>query len=187
MNLIVSLSVALGLLVLRWGSEPLATTAATSAPPSWVGAVVVWLTSAWYCADRARQRGYGPGPFILAGLLLGPGGYLLTRAFTQERRVARPGWEERTLAGEEARGDLALARYLAWEQDYHDVRLACLRSFLLGQMHLVVVPLACMKWILPTFVTLFEGMSLKLPWPTEAVIWLSTYGASAKMAHDLKA
>ena len=70
----------------------------------------------------------------------------------------------------------ALAPYLAWLQDYHAGRRVLLRSRTLMVVSFALAAWVLLQGVLPTFVTLFEGMSLRLPWPSQALIWLCHHG-----------
>lgn len=119
----------------------------------------------------ARNRGYSLWLYGALGLFLNLGAVPLTVLLTHERLQAEPNplpgltpFEARTVVPIESE-DLA-----AWRVYYLGMRQGLSLATIATMAGLVMLAGLATTYILPTFVTLFEGMSLALPLPTQIVI-----------------
>lgn len=123
----------------------------------------------------ARSRGASFWLFASLGSVLGLAGLSLTWFATQERPWRRPpralGLSPTSpLEPEPERDTDELEAWSAYYDGFSQ-GLVLLGVGLAGS--LTVMLALAVVWVLPTFVALFEGMSLALPWPTRLLIALT--------------
>lgn len=139
------------------------------------------LLSAVICAVLARSRGYSGVLYGGLGILLNIGAIPLTMLATSSPLVAarsdQRGFTPASGSGGDGKDFPPSPQLLAWSQHYHGLRqglalagVACLASCLFMMLLMVTS-------ILPTFVALFEGMSLQLPWSTRILVEITKFVA----------
>ena len=129
------------------------------------------LLSAVVSAGLARARGYSALLYGALGLMLNLGAVPLTWLVTSTPlRGERPEGVGFTPVESELSEPSASEDLQAWEVHYHGLRqgLALAGVGALGAAGMILFWLV--TYILPTFVALFEGMSLALPLPTQMLI-----------------
>jgi len=143
------------------------------------------------CAWRAHRQGYSRLLFGAIALLLGPGALLLTWLLTREPARIVPA-SGTGFCPEEAPTVLevdceALEDLRIWTEFYQSLRLGLYLTTMLLSLGVVMALYWLIGWIVPTFVALYEGMSLALPWPTQVLIAITRFGRRGALAWPLLA
>lgn len=110
--------------------------------------ILLWLVGGLLCAIVANSQGRSPWFYGLFGLGVGPG--VLPVIVTLDNSETLSSWAKR----------------------YLELREFILLTSLAGLAALAWLAYALEWTLIPSLVCLFEGMSLKLPWPTQALIFV---------------
>lgn len=135
------------------------------------------------CAGLARTRGHSMAFYGSLGLLLSFGAIPLTWLATQDLPVAEEDSGGLGFTPASRRAEVVSDPDLAsWHRLYVSIR----NSLLFAGLAVAVVAGLGFTWvvvsILPTFVALFEGMSLALPMPTRIMIALTKFARNPDFA-----